>query len=73
MMRVVDIMHARSVSIMEEKKRAIVSGDSALLEQIGEGKDVMSILRMVPFYPIVQLITALSQGKLDGGGQRKAV
>lgn len=46
MKQIVDTMHGRSVQIMEEKKCAVLRGDSALLEQIGEGKDVMSILCM---------------------------
>lgn len=46
MKQIVDTMHRRSVQIMDEKKRAVLRGDSALLEQIGEGKDVMSILCM---------------------------
>lgn len=46
MKQIVDTMHGRSMQIMEEKKRAVRRGDNALLEQIGEGKDVMSILCM---------------------------
>ncbi|KAI0648581.1 cytochrome P450 [Trametes meyenii] len=44
MRRVVDVMHTRSMEIMEEKRRAVLRGDDALMAQIGEGKDVMSIL-----------------------------
>ncbi|KAI0816956.1 cytochrome P450 [Trametes gibbosa] len=41
---IVDTIHQRSVEIMEEKKSSIRQGDSGLIEQIGEGRDVMSIL-----------------------------
>ncbi|RPD79153.1 cytochrome P450 [Lentinus tigrinus ALCF2SS1-7] len=39
-----DIMHERSVLIYNEKKAALEKGDDALKHQIGEGRDIMSIL-----------------------------
>ncbi|RPD65435.1 cytochrome P450 [Lentinus tigrinus ALCF2SS1-7] len=39
-----DIMHQRSVLIYNEKKAALEKGDDALKHQIGEGRDIMSIL-----------------------------
>ena len=42
---IVDVMHRRSVEIFEEKKRELEKGDEAVVHQIGEGKDIMSILR----------------------------
>ena len=42
---IIDVMHRRSVEIFEEKKRALEKGDEAVMHQIGEGKDIMSILR----------------------------
>lgn len=42
---IVDVMHTRSVEIVTEKKVALSRGDEALARQVGEGKDVMSILR----------------------------
>ncbi len=44
-----DVMHARSVLIYNEKKKALEKGDDALRQQIGEGKDIMSILCARPF------------------------
>lgn len=44
-----DTMHRRSVEIFAAKKKALESGDAALLEQVGEGKDIMSILRASRF------------------------
>ena len=42
---VADDLHNRSVLIFNEKKTALEGGDEALKQQIGEGRDVMSILR----------------------------
>uniref|UniRef100_A0A5K1K7L5 Cell surface hydrophobicity-associated protein n=1 Tax=Ganoderma boninense TaxID=34458 RepID=A0A5K1K7L5_9APHY len=44
MKHIVDIMHDRSKEIFEAKKALIQSGDDAMLHQVGEGRDVMSIL-----------------------------
>ncbi|KAI0628909.1 cytochrome P450 [Trametes polyzona] len=41
---IVDTMHERAVAIYEEKKRMLESGDEALKQKVGEGKDLMSIL-----------------------------
>ena len=45
MKAIVDVMHRRSLEIYEEKKRALAQGDEAVTRQVGEGKDIMSILR----------------------------
>ena len=42
---IADILHERSVLIFNEKKAALQAGDDALKHQIGEGRDVMSVLR----------------------------
>ncbi|KAI0696775.1 cytochrome P450 [Cerioporus squamosus] len=42
-----DIMHERSVLIVEEKKAALEKGDAVLRHQVGEGREIMSILRLV--------------------------
>ncbi|KAI0763487.1 cytochrome P450 [Trametes elegans] len=41
---VVDTMHRRATEIYVEKKARLEKGDEALLHQVGEGKDLMSIL-----------------------------
>jgi len=41
---IVDTMHRTSVEVFESKKRALAAGDQALKEQVGEGKDLMSVL-----------------------------
>ncbi|KAF9057839.1 cytochrome P450 [Panaeolus papilionaceus] len=41
---VIDILHNTSVEIFESKKKALRDGDEALAEQIGRGKDIISVL-----------------------------
>ena len=38
-------MHRRSQEIIDEKKAALRKGDDAMHNEIGEGKDLMSICR----------------------------
>ncbi|KAG5653381.1 hypothetical protein H0H81_000768 [Sphagnurus paluster] len=42
----VDIMEKTSVDILEGKKNALQRGESAMMEQVGQGKDIMSILKV---------------------------
>ena len=44
----VDTMHRRSVEIFREKQLALQRGDEAVMKQVGEGKDIMSILGSIP-------------------------
>lgn len=44
MLDIVDAMDAQSSSILHSKKKALEKGDEEVVHQIGEGKDVMSIL-----------------------------
>lgn len=37
-------MHKMAKKIYESKKAALAAGDEAVVEQIGEGKDIMSVL-----------------------------
>nr|BED42990.1 cytochrome P450 monooxygenase [Trametes versicolor] len=39
-----DTMERRSMEIISEKKHALLKGNDALIHQIGEGKDIMSLL-----------------------------
>ncbi|KAG1761206.1 cytochrome P450 [Suillus occidentalis] len=41
---IVDDMDEASMKVFEEKKPALSAGDDAVLHQVGEGKDIMSIL-----------------------------
>ncbi|KAF9482522.1 cytochrome P450 [Pholiota conissans] len=44
MKSVVDVLHNTSVDILKVKKKALKEGDEAMARQIGQGKDLMSIL-----------------------------
>ena len=44
MMHLRDTVRQRSIDIYEEKKAALLKGDEAIKMQVGEGKDLMSIL-----------------------------
>lgn len=48
MMEISDTMARRSLEIINEKKSALLKGDDALVHQVGEGKDIMSLLRECP-------------------------
>ena len=43
--RVVMKMHTESINILTEKRAALEAGDDAMVRAMGEGKDIMSILR----------------------------
>ncbi|KAF8896618.1 cytochrome P450 [Infundibulicybe gibba] len=40
----IDVIHDTSTEILESKKRALAEGDEAVAQQIGRGKDIISIL-----------------------------
>ena len=44
MIALVDIMDATSRQIYKQKKEALAQGDDAVLQEVGMGKDIMSIL-----------------------------
>ncbi|OBZ67715.1 hypothetical protein A0H81_12340 [Grifola frondosa] len=44
LLAIVDTIHMRSTEIFVAKKDALLKGDESILQQIGEGKDLMSIL-----------------------------
>ncbi|KAF8962739.1 cytochrome P450 [Flammula alnicola] len=41
---IIDVLHNTSVEIFESKKKALKEGDEAVATQIGQGKDILSIL-----------------------------
>ncbi|CCM01086.1 uncharacterized protein FIBRA_03134 [Fibroporia radiculosa] len=41
---IIDIMTQKSIEVYQDKKAALARGDRAVVQQIGEGKDLMSIL-----------------------------
>lgn len=48
----VDLLDGNSVKVLSDKKDAIARGDSAVVEQIGQGKDIMSLLSTMPQYAV---------------------
>ena len=44
LLEVIKTMETQSKNIFYEKRRALEKGDEAIVHQIGEGKDIMSIL-----------------------------
>lgn len=44
MVGLVDTTHEQSRIVFEEKKRALMEGDEAVQRQIGNGKDILSVL-----------------------------
>lgn len=48
LLKISDIMRRRSQEIIDEKRVALRKGDEALLQEVGEGKDLMSICRKCP-------------------------
>ena len=64
--RISDIMHERSVRIFNEKKEALQNGDETIKHQVGEGRDIMSILREFEC-----LVRVISQCNLTPRSPRK--
>lgn len=50
---IIDVFHETSVEIIETKRRALAEGDEVVARQIGQGKDVISILCTCSFFSIV--------------------
>ena len=44
-MEIYDTMERRSREIIDEKTKALSRGDEDMVHQVGEGKDIMSVLR----------------------------
>jgi len=45
MKHAIDTMERTSIEVYESKKTALAAGDDAVSKQIGQGKDIMSVLR----------------------------
>ena len=48
----VDFIDHMAREIYNAKRKALLSGDEALKQQVGEGKDIMSVLRV--YFPFLQ-------------------
>jgi len=69
---ITDVMHDTSVEIVKSKKRALEDGGEAVAGQIGEGKDILSILSTgLPFlnyaWTSLLAISASKYGCFGGG------
>lgn len=56
---IVDVMNETSIKILEEKKKALKKGDDAVVHQVAEGRDIMSILRKCFMLVHVQTVGAV--------------
>lgn len=52
-----DLLHKTSLEIFEGKRKALAEGDEAVERQIGQGKDIMSILSMSHFLFLLPPLT----------------
>ena len=48
---VVDVLNNTAIEIFEQKKKALEEGDEVVTQQIGKGKDIMSILSAYHLFP----------------------
>lgn len=55
--KLLDTISDMSKYILETKKEALAAGDTVLLEQIGEGKDIISILCTTTLWDVDCILT----------------
>ena len=61
----IDAIEANSLEILHEKQRALAEGDEAVAQQIGEGKDILSILSEILFQFDDKGLTISSEGEYE--------
>lgn len=44
MVKLLDSVHTEAVNIFEDRKKALQEGDDSMSKQVGNGKDIMSVL-----------------------------
>ena len=66
MQQITDILWQKSTEVYQAKKLALEQGDEAVTRQLGEGKDIMSILRTftMPRCGNIAVVTAVAHGRL---------
>lgn len=52
-----DFMDEQSKRVLSAKRSALQEGDEVVLQQIGEGKDIMSVLRASSMIPLLQRLS----------------
>ena len=71
-------MYKTATTILTEKKARLALGDEAVKLQVGEGRDIMSILSELILFRLVNLvqgqglIARYSEGEHEGGYQGSA-
>ncbi len=75
---IVDILHSTSIDIFKSKKEESENRDGALSRQVGQGKDIMSILseslpQLMPPSMIEPLTHVRSEGKYDRSDRGKLI
>ena len=70
---IVDIMHEQAVEVYDAKKEALKKGEATVVQQVGRGKDILSILREYPKTcgPRGRVLTTNSEGE-HGFGQGRS-
>ena len=75
---IVDVMDETSLEVFQNKKRGLALGDEAVMTQVGQGRDIMSIL--CSFYSFIYSfghcngvtnVAASSEGEHERQGRRK--
>lgn len=51
MKSIADTLHSQAAEIFHDKKAALQGGDEGLVQKVGEGKDIMSILCELIYIP----------------------
>ncbi len=54
---IIDVMHNTSLEIYSRKLDGLKKGDKTVMEQMGNGKDIMSILRTHPEFLLSETVT----------------
>jgi len=67
---IVDVMDKTSVEIYEHKMLALQQGDEAVLQQVGRGKDITSILRMCSLSTFLRFGSHLRVSESEHGSDR---
>ena len=65
MKEIVDTLHNTSVEIFESKKHVLQEGNEGVADQIGRGKDIISILSIHTFPSSIQGLTKISPVKAN--------
>ena len=71
LLETISILDKRSKEIYADKKRALEMGDAEMLKQVGQGKDIISILRTFAHYHTSPGSNLLRLSSCERGGRRE--